>query len=57
VGAHMLGAGLVWVAVLRLWWLVRPASAAILPFPRLSATRSLEDNLTVANAAGVRESS
>jgi len=56
VGAHMLGASLVWVAVLRVWWAV---SAPIAQAPRQiwSSGRSPEDNLTVANAAGVRERS
>jgi heme a synthase len=58
VGAHMLGASLVWVAVLRLWWALAPRTRRPLTAVRQwSAGRSPEDNLTVANAAGVRERS
>jgi cytochrome c oxidase assembly protein subunit 15 len=58
VGAHMLGASLVWVAVLRVWWAVAPAGrGAEPPLQARSAGRSPEDNLTVANAAGGRERS
>lgn len=57
VGAHMLGACLVWVAVLRVWWALAPIGRRPALFEQWSAGRSLEDNLTVANAAGVRERS
>lgn len=58
VGLHMLGACLVWVAALRLWWALAPARAAVpAPLQAWSADRSPVDNLTVANAAGVRERS
>jgi heme a synthase len=58
VGAHMLGATLVWVFVLRVWWTLTPAGdPAAPPLQEWSAGRSPEDNLTVANAAGVREGS
>jgi heme a synthase len=59
VGVHMLGASLVWIAALRLWWTVAPARPAEVLRPRGpgSAGRSLEDNLTVANPAGARERS
>jgi cytochrome c oxidase assembly protein subunit 15 len=56
VGFHMLGACLVWIAALRLWWTVAPAAATVpVPLEQWSAGRSPEDNLTVANAAGGRE--
>nr|WP_245602087.1 COX15/CtaA family protein [Hamadaea tsunoensis] len=58
VGAHMLGAALAWVAALGLGWTLRPGAPANAPAVRLqSAGRSREDNLTVANAAGVPERS
>ncbi|NUT38331.1 MAG: heme A synthase [Hamadaea sp.] len=70
VGVHMFGACLVWIAALHLCWSVlagtpRAAVPPSGPPERLSAEppgvqsagRSLEDNLTVANAAGARERS
>jgi cytochrome c oxidase assembly protein subunit 15 len=58
VGLHMLGASLVWVAALRVWWALAPVGAVpAAPLQQWSADRSPEDNLTVANAAGVRERS
>jgi heme a synthase len=58
VGAHMLGAALVWIAALGLWWALRARTTSTSPSVRhQSAGRSREDNLTVANAAGVPERS
>jgi len=57
VGVHMLGASLVWIAALRLWWAVLPAPQPHVGVQQRSPGRSLEDNLTVANPAGARERS
>jgi cytochrome c oxidase assembly protein subunit 15 len=57
VGVHMLGASLVWIAALRLWWAVLPASVSEVAVRQRSTGRSLEHNLTVANPAGVQERS
>jgi cytochrome c oxidase assembly protein subunit 15 len=57
VGVHMLGASLVWIAALRLWWAILPAPRPHAAVQQRSAGRSPEDNLTVANPAGARERS
>lgn len=53
VGAHMLGACLVWIATLGLWWSVAARRTPTIGH-QPSAERSLEGNLTVANAIGPR---
>jgi cytochrome c oxidase assembly protein subunit 15 len=40
VGAHMLGASLVWVAALRVWWALAPAGATPSPVSQRSADRA-----------------